>query len=112
MESRNGFIETNSFCLRKRCVPFDRARFNLSLEEIIFNARILANFMLDKKNLLFNLKPIQVTPLFETDQVKQVILSKSYRELGMNKSTLWYQRKMLKEQGSLRLYNKTKQYYL
>ena len=37
---------------------------------------------------------------------------KTARELGMNKSSHWYQRKMLKERGSLRLYNNTKHYFV
>ena len=34
--------------------------------------------------------------------------SKSHRELGMNKSTLWYQKQRLRETGSVRLYAKTR----
>jgi CRISPR-associated protein Cas1 len=90
---------------------FELTRWNLSLEEIIFNARIFANFILGKKTLSFNLKPIQVRPLFETDQVKGSILSKSYKELGMNKSTLWYQKKRLEQTGTVRIYNNTKHYF-
>jgi len=33
-------------------------------------------------------KSIRVRELFETEEVKKSILSKSYKELGMNKSTL------------------------
>lgn len=68
--------------------------------------------MLGKKSLAFSLKPILVRPLFETEEVEDVILSKSYRELGMNKSTLWYQKKRLTEAGSLRIYNKSKGYFV
>jgi CRISPR-associated protein Cas1 len=86
----------------------EKIRLNLSLEEILFNCRILAKFMLgNNKTLSFSLKPLQVKPLFENDQVKHAILSKSFRELGMNKSTLWYQKKRLSERGSIRIYNKT-----
>ena len=60
------------------------------------------------KSLSFNLREIQVRPPFETDQVKHAILAKSFRDLGMNKSTLWYQKKRLLERGSIRIYNKTK----
>ncbi len=91
----------------------EKIRFNLSLEEILFNCRIFAKFMVGKsKTLSFSLGPIQVRPLFETDQVKGAILSKSFRELGMNKSTLWYQKRRLEQTGSLKLYNKTRQYYV
>jgi len=36
-----------------------------------------------------------------------LIKSKSYRELGLNKSTLWYQKKRLEEAGSIRIYLQT-----
>ena len=58
--------------------------------------------------LSFSLKPIAVKTLFETDEMKSKVLTRSYRRLGMNKSTLWYQKKRLEETGSLRIYNKTK----
>jgi CRISP-associated protein Cas1 len=91
---------------------FERFRFNLSLEEIILNSRRLASFILGKgQSLDFTLKPIVVKETFETQAVKREILTKSHRELGMNKSTLWYQRKRLNETGTVRLYNKTKQYF-
>lgn len=91
---------------------FDNLKFNLSLEEIILNTRRLATFILGKSEKLdFALKPIQVKPLFENERVKQVILSKSARQLGMNKSTLFYQKQRLREKGSIRLYGKTKQYF-
>ena len=90
----------------------EKIRFNLSLEEIIFNCRIFAKFLLGgEKGLDFSLKPIRARDVFENDQVKQAILTKTARELGMNKSTLWYQKKRLSERGSIRIYNKTKQYY-
>jgi CRISPR-associated protein Cas1 len=91
---------------------FESFRFNLSLEEIILNTRRLASFILGRsRNLEFALKPIVVREKFETQAVKNEILTKSHRELGMNKSTLWYQRKRLKETGTVRLYNKTKRYF-
>jgi CRISPR-associated protein Cas1 len=94
-------------------VLIEKIRFNLHLEELLFNARIFAKYLLqDKKTLEFALKPIQVKPLFEQDRVKSLILTKTARELGMNKSTHWYQRKMLKENGTLSLYRKTRQYYV
>ena len=62
--------------------------------------------MLGKDKILsFNLKPIEVRPVFETEQVEQAILAKSYKELGMNKSSIWYQKKRLNERGSIRLFN-------
>ena len=90
---------------------FERLRFNLSPEEIILNTRRLAKFMLgENQNLKFALKPVVVKELFEKPSVKDEILTKSFRELGMNKSTLWYQKRRLEQTGSIRIYNKAKQY--
>jgi hypothetical protein len=94
-------------------VLFEKLRFNLSLEEIILNCRIFAKFLLaGKETLSFNLKPIKVRALFETCEMKNEVLTKSYREPGMNKSTLWYQKQRLKETGSIRIYNKTREYFV
>jgi CRISP-associated protein Cas1 len=91
---------------------FERVRFNLSLQEIIMNCRVLAKFVLgESRALSFNLKPIDFKPVFETDRVKGLILSKSARELGMNKSSLWYQKKRLSERGTIRLYNSSKWHF-
>jgi hypothetical protein len=91
---------------------FERVRFNLSLQEIIMNCRVLAKFVLgESRTLSFNLKPIDFKPVFETDRVKGLILSKSARELGMNKSSLWYQKKRLSERGTIRLYNSSKWHF-
>jgi CRISPR-associated protein Cas1 len=88
-------------------------RSNLSLEEIILNTRRFAGFLLGKsQSLEFALKPVAVKETFETQAVKERILTKSHRELGINKSSLWYMRQRLKETGSVRLYNKTKQHFV
>jgi hypothetical protein len=85
---------------------FENLKMNLSLEEILFNCRVFARFLLgERKTLEFALRPVQVREVFETDQVKNAILTKSFRELNMNKSTLWHQKKRLNERGSIRLYN-------
>lgn len=87
-------------------------KLGLKLEEIILNTRRFASFLLGKsQSLEFVLKPVVVKEAFEKDAVKEMILTKSHRELGMNKSTLWYERKRLREAGSVRLYNKTKGYF-
>jgi CRISPR-associated protein Cas1 len=91
---------------------FQNFRSDLSLEEIILNSRRFASFLLGKsQSLEFALKPVVVKEVFERDAVKEMILTRSHRDLGMNKSTLWYQRRRLEETGSVRLYNKTKQYF-
>lgn len=89
----------------------DKLRLNLSLQEIIDNTRQLAKFLIGKnKKLVFNLKPIEIR---RTDNigVKQLIQMKTAKELGINKSTLWYQKKRLNENGTIRIYIKTRQYY-
>lgn len=87
-------------------------KLGLKLEEIILNTRRFTRFLLGKsQSLEFALKPIRVTETFEKDAVKEMILTKSHRELGMNKSTLWYQRKRLKGTRLVRLYSKTKGYF-
>lgn len=86
---------------------YDRVKLNLSLEEIIFNVRILAKFMLaNRKSLRFILRPLQARERFESSKVKELIISKTARDLGMNKRTLFYQRQRLLERGSVRLYGK------
>jgi hypothetical protein len=85
----------------------DKIRFNLSLEEIILNGRILGKFMLDEtKNLTFKLKPVEVRRN-DTLRTKELIRAKSHRELRMNKSTLWYMKKRLEQTGTVRVYRKT-----
>lgn len=55
----------------------------------------------------FTLKPVSVT--FEHDSIKQAVLRKTVRQFGMNKSTQWYQRKMLRERGTFKPHGKTRQ---
>ena len=93
-------------------VLFVNFKLGLRLEEIIMNTRKFASFLTGRsESLEFALKPVRVAKTFETQAVKEQILTKSHRELGMLKSTLWYQRKRLRETGSVRLYNKTKRYF-
>ena len=91
---------------------FMNFKLGLKLEEVILNTRRFAGFLLGRsQSLEFSLKPVRIKEAFEKDAVKEMILTKSHRELGMNKSTLWYQRKRLKESGSIRLYLKTKHHF-
>ncbi len=85
----------------------EKITLNLSLEEMIRNGRILAKHMTDlSENLSFSLQPVQVRRK-DTLLTKELIMSKSHRELGMNKSTLWYMKRRLERTGSIRLYGKT-----
>jgi hypothetical protein len=82
-------------------------KLNLSLEELILNGRILAKYMTgENRRLNFRLNPLEVRRN-DTVRAKELILGKSYRELGMNKSTLWYVRKHLERTGTVRLYDKS-----
>lgn len=90
---------------------FAKLKLYPSLEEILLNTRRLATLLFRRENLEFALSRVKVETKFETEQVKKKILTKSHRELGINKSTLWYQRKNLRETGSVRLYRKTKPYF-
>ena len=91
---------------------FDNIRFNLSLQELIFNCRILANYTPGESELSFKLKAVDVKLKFESGSITQSVLEKTARQLGMNKSTLLYQRERLLERGSVRLSGKTKQHYV
>lgn len=113
-KDRNHFLtDTYEAMLSQKTIRilFENFKFNLKLEEITLNAGRLASFMLGKSwSLEFTLKPIAVREIFETQEVKEKIMTRSH-QLKMNKSTLWYQRKHLKETGSVRLYNKTRRYF-
>ncbi len=92
---------------------FEKLRFNLSLEEIILNCRLLAKFLPGKSDSLsFNLRAVQAKAIFENEELMNKVLTKSYRELGMNKSTHWYQKKRLERSGSIRIYNITKHHFV
>jgi CRISP-associated protein Cas1 len=114
-KDKNHFLtDTYEAMLSQKTISllFQNFKSNLKLEEIILNSRRFASFLLGKsQSLEFVLKPVVVKESFEKDAVKEIILTKSHRELGMNKSTLWYQRRRLRETGSIRLYNKTKQHF-
>lgn len=114
-KDRNHFLtDTYEAMLSQETIRllFERFTSNLSLEEIILNTRRFASFLLGKSQYLeFALKPVAVKETFETEAVKEKILTKSHRELKMNKSSLWYMRQRLKETGSVRLYDKTKRHF-
>jgi hypothetical protein len=91
----------------------ERLRFNISHQEIIFNTRILARYLAGKtKDLTFDLNSLAVSTKFESERMKAKVLTKSYRELKMNKSTLWYQKKRFEETGALRIYRTTRHHFV
>ncbi len=91
---------------------FSKLRMRLSVEELLHNCRILAKYLEGRTTILrFDLRPLNVRR-DDTEEAKELIETKSARELGMNKSTLWYQKKQLNERGSVRIYRKSKQYFV
>ncbi len=112
---RNHFLtDTYEAMLSEKTIShlFMNFKLNLKLEEIILNTRRFASFLLGKsQSLEFVLRPVVVKEAFEKDDVKEMILTKSHRELEMNKSTLWYQRRRLRETGSVKLYKKTRLFF-
>ncbi len=93
-------------------ILIENLKLNLSIEEILNNVRALARYITNKNHdLKFNLIPIRVYRN-DTVKIKEMILTKSYRELGINTQTLWEMKKRLKQNGSIKLYNKSKQYFV
>ncbi len=81
------------------------------MQEIIRNTRILARYLVGKTSkLVFDLQPIEVVRN-DTLFAKELLLGKTARQLNMNKSTHWYQKKRLIDYGSIRLYSKSRQYF-
>lgn len=83
-----------------------------TLDNILFkNVRKLANFISGKsKDLTFEIPDIIISRNDDKD-IRSKILSidpKMRKELGINKSTLWYQQKKIKEGEMLKVYNKTR----
>lgn len=114
-KDKNHFLtDTYEAMLSQKTISllFHNFKMNLKMEEIILNTRRFASFLLGRnQSLEFSLRPVIVKEAFERDDIKEMILTRSHRALGMNKSTLWYQRRRLRDTGSVRLYNKTKQYF-
>ena len=83
---------------------------NYSYESILLDdVRQLANFILDKKkDLQFDIPEIEVERS-DSKEIRQKILNMSLDErkrLGINKSTLWYQKKKLTEGKKINIYTK------
>lgn len=89
-----------------------KMKSNLTNQEMISNARSISNYILGKtKHLVFNLKPIDVRRS-DTSHVKDLILTKYASQLKINRSTLWYQKKRLEQNGTVRMYSKTKKHFV
>jgi CRISPR-associated protein Cas1 len=72
------------------------------------NVQQLANFLLDKKELTFEIPTMKIQRNDHLE-IKQKILGMSPEErkgLGINKSTLWYQKRNLMAGKKIKVYNK------
>ena len=89
-------------------VLIEKLKLVLSMQEILHNTRILASYITDKTNKLkFELLPIKVVRQ-DTAFTRHQIMNRTAKQLNMNKSTHWYMKQRLLNNGSLRLYTKTK----
>jgi CRISP-associated protein Cas1 len=122
---RSDFIVTENFNIRLRekaatlliskiketmnsRVPYKNANF--TYQNILFNnVRILANYISGKQDKLeFNIPLIQIKRNDEL-QLRDKVLNlttEDRKRLGINKSTLWYQKKHIREGKKIKIYNK------
>lgn len=122
---KSDFIITDNYHIRlredtaKMLIEKIRANFNLkahykgknhTYESVMLdNIQELANFVLDKSDKLkFEISPIKINRNdLLSIRIKLLNMTKDEREsLGLNKSTLWYIQKHLKEGKKIELYDK------
>ncbi|MDG7044432.1 MAG: hypothetical protein JRN19_06755 [Nitrososphaerota archaeon] len=82
------------------------------MDNILYeNVRILSNYISGKSKALdFNIPEIRIDRV-DDKELRTKIMSISpekRKELKINKSTLWYQQKKIKEGKSIKMYKKTK----
>jgi CRISPR-associated protein Cas1 len=124
---KSDFITTENYHIRlkpdtaKKLIEKIQGNFNKryefrnkqhTLENIMFeNIRELSKYVLDKmKSLEFRIPDLTISRNDNT-QVRERIVSidpEKRKELKINKSTLWYQQKKIKEGKTLKVYNKTR----
>jgi len=83
-----------------------------TLENVMFdNIRELSRYIMgNSKHLEFSIPDIEIKRN-DNSQVRDKIMSinpEKRKELKINKSTLWYQQKKIKEGKSIKIYSKTK----
>jgi CRISPR-associated protein Cas1 len=83
-----------------------------ALENIMFeNIRELSRYITgNSKNLEFSIPDIAIKRN-DNSQIRERIMSidpEKRKELKINKSTLWYQQKKIKEGKTIKIYNKTR----
>lgn len=88
----------------------DLGRRNRTYQTILFeNVRALANFAGCKtKSLSFDVPPLAIRRNDASELRQQILLmtSEERKKRGINKSTLWYQKKRLAEGKSIKIYGK------
>ena len=91
-------------------VQYKRNRNHTYQNILLDNVQMLANFVSDKtKNLEFNIPSIELENNFDFKKIKQDLIQmtpKRRKELGINKSTLWYLKKALESGKKPKIYKK------
>jgi hypothetical protein len=97
------------FGISKKAINYKRGR-NYSYHNILFdNIQQLASFVSNKNiNLPFDIPQIKTKREDNLDLRNRILnmTSDERRKLGINKSTLWYQKKNLGMRGKIKIYNK------
>jgi CRISP-associated protein Cas1 len=85
---------------------------NYSYQSMLLdNVQQLANFIAGRKHELEFVVPLVKIDRNDSIDVREMILNMTPSQrkmLGINKSTLWYQKRNLREGKSIKLYNKSK----
>ena len=124
---KSDFITTENYHIRLKPntakIPIEKIKENFNrrydfnkkqhaLENIMFeNAGIFGKYLSGKTNVLkFRIPDLKITRVDSQDMLSKIISidPEKRKELGINKSTLWYQQKKIKEDKSIKMYNKTK----
>ena len=86
-----------------------------TLDNILFeNVRLLSKYLLGKsKSLDFSIPEIRIERVDNREIRSRIMLidPDKRKELGVNKSTLWYQQKKIKEGKEIKVYGKTRGKY-
>ena len=75
------------------------------------NVRLLSKYLLGKsKTLDFSIPEIRIERVDSKDAMSKImsIDPQKRKALGINRSTLWYQQKKIKEGKAIKVYEKTK----
>ena len=124
---KSDFITTENYHIRlkrdtaKKLIEKIRENFNrryefknkqYALDNILFeNVRLLSKYLLEKSGKLeFNIPELKIVRVDNKD-VRSRIMSidpDKRKELGIKKSTLWYQQKKIKEGKEIKVYSKTR----